>query len=62
NSAADNVTQTTADNKPAKKTVNKIEPQPAEDDAIEVAPRTSRRMRRAVDRKARTKTRWRKLG
>ncbi len=35
---------------------------PAEDDTINITPRVSRRMRRAVDRIARTKTRWRKLG
>ena len=33
-----------------------------DDDTIEITPRVSRRMRRAVERIARTKTRWRKLG
>ena len=48
------------------KTAAKVSPRtqttPAEDDeTIEDTPRLPRRIRRAVDRKARTKTRWRKL-
>ena len=50
-----------ADNKPTKKTVNKTEPQSAEDDTTGITPRVSRRMRRAVDRMIRPKTKWRKL-
>ncbi|MDE5927800.1 MAG: hypothetical protein K2G98_04915, partial [Duncaniella sp.] len=62
NQATDNTTLQATDNKPTKKTVNKTEPQSAEDDTTEITPRVSRRMRRAVNRMIRPKTKWRKLG
>ena len=52
-----------ADNKTIEKPGNNPDSntKSADDDSIEITPRVSRRIRRAVDRIARTKTKWRKL-
>lgn len=60
-----NAANQSADNSPKNVAVNGnaiAEPISADEDSTEVITRLPRHIRRAVDRKARTKTRWRKLG